>query len=102
MDRIQNGDLGQWEVAVKPASETCRTPLAFLVEPEAWEVVNMNPRTLDGWFHYRGERHNGVIWYIRPSENQVCFWGIAHSARIGYKVDFAFYVRFWEAWRGPT
>ena len=61
MDSIRNGDLDQWEVAVKPASETCR-PLAFLVEPEAtWEVVDMDTRMLDGWFHYPGGHHNSVI-----------------------------------------
>lgn len=52
MDRIRNGDLGRWEVAVKPASETCRTPLTFL---------DMDPRTLNeraGWFHYPGGHHN--------------------------------------------
>ena len=71
-----------WEVAVKPAIETCRTPLAFLVGPEGtWEVVDMDPRTLDGWFYCPGERHYSVIRYIRRSENQVRFWGIAHSAR---------------------
>jgi hypothetical protein len=51
VERIRNGDLDQWEVAVKPAGETCRTPLAFPVEPEAtWEVVDMDPRMLDGSF----------------------------------------------------
>ena len=66
---------------MKPASETSRTSLAFLVGPEATcEVVDMGPRTLDGRFHYPGEHYNSVI---RPSENQVGFWVIVHSARIG-------------------
>jgi hypothetical protein len=84
MGRIRNGDLDQWEVVVKPASEMYRVPLAFLVEPEAaWEVVDMDPRTLDRWFHYPGVHHNSVIRHIRPSENQVRFCAMAHSARIG-------------------
>jgi hypothetical protein len=84
MDRIRDGDLDQWEVAVKPASETRRTSLAFLVEPEAtWEVVGMDTHMLDGWSHYPGEHHNSVIRYVPLSENQVRLWAIAHSARIG-------------------
>jgi hypothetical protein len=58
---MTNTDLDQWEVAVKPASETCRTPLVFLVEPEeTWDVVDMDPspRMLDGSFHYPREHHN--------------------------------------------
>jgi hypothetical protein len=84
VDRIRNGNLDQWEVAVEPASGTCRTPLAFLVEPEAtWEVVHMDTRMLDGWFHYPGQHHNSLIWDIRPSENQMGFWVKARSAQIG-------------------
>ena len=58
MERVRNGDLDQWEVA-------------FPVEPKATlGVVNMVPGPLNGW-------------YIRPSESQVRFWAIAHSAQMG-------------------
>ena len=85
MGRIRNRDLVQWQVVVKPASEEDRTALEFLVEPEVtYEVVDMIPHTLDGWFGYPGDHHDSVIcqWDIRPSENRVRFWAIAHSARI--------------------
>ncbi len=81
MECIRNEDVDPQE-----AAEVCHTPLESPVEPNVkatQELADMYSHTLGGRFHYPEKHHSSVIWDIHLSENQVRFWEIARSARIG-------------------